>query len=48
MAPQRVAEAHKEGGKPLPSLHSSKYLPEREAIKVGVTLMTSAAMELLR
>jgi hippurate hydrolase len=48
IAPERVAESRKEGGKALPSLHSSKYLPERETIRMGVTAMTAAAMELLK
>jgi hippurate hydrolase len=48
IAPDRVAESRKEDGKPLPSLHSSHYLPEREAIRVGVTAMTTAAMDLLK
>jgi hippurate hydrolase len=48
VAPQRVADSKRDGGKPLPSLHSSKYLPEREAIKTGVTAMTAAAVDLLK
>jgi hippurate hydrolase len=44
---ERVAESKRPGGRPLPSLHSSKYLPEREAIKVGVETMTGAAVGLL-
>jgi hippurate hydrolase len=47
VAPERVAESKRPGGRPLPSLHSSKYLPEREAIKVGVMTMSGAAMDLL-
>jgi amidohydrolase len=46
--PDRVAESKRDGGRPLPSLHSSKYLPQREAIKTGVTTMTAAAVDLLR
>ena len=29
--PEQVAESKREGGKPLPSLHSALYLPDREA-----------------
>jgi hippurate hydrolase len=45
---ERVEESKRPGGRPLPSLHSSKYLPEREAIRVGVETMTGAAVELLK
>jgi hippurate hydrolase len=45
---ERVAESMRDGGRPLPSLHSSKYLPVREAIKTGVTTMTAAAVDLLK
>jgi len=47
VAPDRIAESKRPGGRPLPSLHSSKYLPQREAIKVGVMTMSGAAMDLL-
>ena len=44
----RFLEAGKEGGKPLPSLHSSQFAPDPEpAIKTGVKAMTAAALELL-
>jgi hippurate hydrolase len=45
--PKRIAEA-KAGGAPLPSLHSSKYLPEIECLRVGTATMTAAAIDLLR
>lgn len=45
--PKRVAAA-KSGGAPLPSLHSSKYLPELDAIRIGTATMTAAAIDLLR
>jgi hippurate hydrolase len=46
--PEVVAES-KKTGRALPSLHSSKYLPEaRGTITTGVRSMTAAAMELLR
>lgn len=48
IAPEKVAASKKEGATALPSLHSSKFLPERSAIKTGVLSMTSAAMELLK
>jgi len=47
VAAERIAESKRPGGRPLPSLHSSKYLPEREAIRVGVMTMSGAAMDLL-
>jgi len=48
VAPEKVAESKREGGKRLPSLHSSKYLPVREpTIKTGVLAMTAAAIDLL-
>jgi amidohydrolase len=46
---ERVAESKKPGGKPLPSLHSPFYLPERTgAIRTGVMTMTGAAIDLLQ
>jgi len=44
---EAIEESKRPGGRPLPSLHSSKYLPEREAIKVGVMTMSGAAVDLL-
>jgi amidohydrolase len=44
---EAIEESKRPGGRPLPSLHSSKYLPEREAIRVGVMTMSGAAMDLL-
>jgi len=47
VAPEKVAAA-KAGGPPLPSLHSSGYLPQKEpAIRTGVLAMTAAATDLL-
>jgi hippurate hydrolase len=44
---EQIAAA-KSGGPPLPSLHSSKYLPQKEpTIRTGVLAMTSAALDLL-
>ncbi|HMC63583.1 MAG TPA: amidohydrolase [Gemmataceae bacterium] len=45
--PERVAEAEKEGGRPLPSLHSSLYFPVPEpTIKTGVLTMSMAVLNL--
>jgi hippurate hydrolase len=46
--PERVAEAMKEGGKPLPSLHSALFAPVPEpTIKTGVRAMSMAVLELM-
>jgi hippurate hydrolase len=48
IAPERVAEAAKEGGKPLPSLHSDLYYPAPEpSIKTGVLTMSLAVLNLV-
>jgi amidohydrolase len=48
VAPERVAEAAKEGGKPLPSLHSDRYAPVPEpSIRTGVTAMSLAVLQLM-
>ena len=45
---QRMQESLKEGGKPLPSLHSSLFAPDPEpTIKTGVMAMSAAAVDLL-
>ncbi len=45
----RMAEAERDGGTPLPSLHSSKYIPEMEpTIKTGVKTMSAIALDLLK
>jgi hippurate hydrolase len=47
VSPERIAAA-KSGGPPLPSLHSSGYLPQKEAtLRTGVLAMTTAAIDLL-
>jgi hippurate hydrolase len=47
--PERVAESKRKDGKPLPSLHSAVYLPDRvPTIKTGVLTMTGAALDLLK
>jgi hippurate hydrolase len=48
LPPERIAEAAKEGGKPLPSLHSDHYYPVPESsIKTGVLAMSLAVLNLL-
>ena len=43
--PQRVAEAKKEGGRPLPSMHSDQYYPAPEAsIRTGVLTLSLAVL----
>lgn len=47
--PLEKYKAAKAAGTPLPSLHSSKYLPDaRATITTGVTAMTAAALDLLQ
>jgi amidohydrolase len=47
VSPERIAAA-KSGGPPLPSLHSSTYLPQKEpSLRTGVLAMTAAAIDLL-
>jgi hippurate hydrolase len=46
--PERVAAAAKEGGKPLPSLHSDRYYPVPEpSLETGVLAMSMAVLDLL-
>jgi len=46
--PERVAEARRPGGKPLPSLHSDQFHPAVEpTIKTGVLTMSAAVMRLM-
>jgi hippurate hydrolase len=46
--PERVAEANRDPGKPLPSMHSDLYAPVPEpSIKTGVLTLSSAALNLL-
>jgi hippurate hydrolase len=48
VAPERIAEANKEGGAPLPSLHSDLFYPVPEpSIKTGVLTMSLAVLNLL-
>jgi amidohydrolase len=48
MAPERVAESLREGGTPLPSLHSDLYYPIPEpSIRTGVLTMSMAVLNLL-
>ena len=46
--PQRVADAAKEGGKPLPSMHSDLYYPvPAPVVRTGVRTMSMAVLNLL-
>lgn len=46
--PEKVAAAHKEGGKPLPGMHSALYYPEVEpSLKMGVLTMSTAVLNLV-
>jgi hippurate hydrolase len=48
IAPERVAAAEREGGQPLPSMHSDLYYPLPEpSIKTGVLTMTMAVLNLV-
>jgi hippurate hydrolase len=48
VAPERVAEAAREGARPLPSLHSDHYYPVPEpSIKTGVLAMSLAVLNLM-
>jgi metal-dependent amidase/aminoacylase/carboxypeptidase family protein len=45
---ERVAEAHKPGARPLPSLHSDLFYPIPEpTIKTGVLTMSAAVLNLV-
>jgi amidohydrolase len=46
--PEKIAESNKTG-KPLPSLHSSKFAPVPEpTIRIGIVAMTAAVLELMK
>jgi hippurate hydrolase len=46
--PERIAEAKKDGGRPIPSLHSDLYYPIPEpSIKTGVLTMSAAVLNLV-
>jgi hippurate hydrolase len=48
LPPERIAEAAKEGGKPLPSLHSDVFYPIPEpTLKTGVKTMSLAVLNLV-
>jgi amidohydrolase len=47
LPPERIAEAGKEGGKPIPSLHSDSYYPIPEpSLRTGVKTMSLAVLNL--
>jgi hippurate hydrolase len=48
LPPERIADAAKEGGKPLPSLHSDVYYPIPEpSLRTGVKTMSLAVLNLM-
>jgi amidohydrolase len=48
LPPERIAEAAKEGGKPIPSLHSDSYYPVPEpSLRTGVKTMSLAVLNLV-
>jgi hippurate hydrolase len=48
VAPERLAEANREGGQPLPSLHSDQYYPvPKPSIQTGVWTMSMAVLNLV-
>ena len=49
IAPERIEESRRPGGSPLPSLHSSRYAPDREAsIRGGLRAALAAVLALLQ
>jgi hippurate hydrolase len=48
LSKERVAESQREGGTPLPGVHTGMYAPSPEpAIKSGVKVMSAAVLNLL-
>ena len=49
VSPEKMAESKKPGAQPLPSLHSSKFLPVADTtIRTGMIGMTSCVLELMK
>ena len=49
VSPEKMAESKKPGAQPLPSLHSSKFLPIADAtIRTGVIGMTTCVLDLMK
>ena len=49
VAPEKIAESKKPGAAPLPSLHSSKFLPVADTtIRTGIIGMTSCVLDLMK
>ena len=49
VAPEKVAASKEPGGSPLPSLHSSKFLPVADkTIRTGVVGMTACVLDLMK
>jgi hippurate hydrolase len=47
ISPERYAESKREGGKPLPSLHSDQFYPiPKPTIETGVLTMCMAVLNL--
>ena len=49
VAPEKIAESKKPGAAPLPSLHSSKFLPVADVtIRTGIVGMSSCVLDLMK
>jgi hippurate hydrolase len=49
VSPEKIAASKKPGAPPLPSLHSSKFLPVAEpTIRTGVVAMTACVLDLMK
>ena len=49
VSPQKIADSKKPGAQPLPTLHSSKFLPVADTtIRTGVVGMTTCVLDLLK
>jgi hippurate hydrolase len=49
VSPQKIADSNKPGATPLPTLHSSKFLPVADTtIRTGLVAMTTCVLELMK
>jgi hippurate hydrolase len=49
VAPEKIAESKKPGAAPLPSLHSSKFLPVPDVtIRTAIVGMTSCVLDVMK
>ena len=49
VSPEKIADSRKPGATPLPTLHSSKFLPEADtAMRTGIIGMTTCVLDLLQ